>query len=104
MRKAVLPVVLSVVFMVLLFFSLSILNYVHCHNPSPDEVLDFNLTLRKRTQGPLNELTTGKAVVRYSTIQRFMDTLSSLGQSYHHLEALNRVYFPIFLLTTIILS
>lgn len=100
MRKAVLPVV----FTLLIFFSLSILNYVHCHNLLPDEVLDFNLTLSKRIHGPLYELTPSKTVVLYTTIPWFMNTFSLLGQSYHNLETLNRVYFPIFLLTTIILS
>jgi hypothetical protein len=100
MRKAT----FFVAFMVLLFFFLSILNYVHCHNLLPDEVLDFNLTLSKRSQGLLTDLMPGKTVVRYSTIPLFMNNLLSLRQSYHNVETFNRVFFPLFLLTTIILS
>jgi hypothetical protein len=97
-------ITLFVIFAILHFFFLSILDYVHCYNLLPDEILDFNLTSKNKNQGLLNNLIPAKSAVLYSTTSLLMGNLSSSGQFYHDLETLNRVYFPVFLLTTIILS
>ncbi|MEW6381945.1 MAG: hypothetical protein AB1611_20405 [bacterium] len=104
MRKAASFIILSLLFIVLLFFSFSIVSYVSCQHLMPDEVLDFSLTLKKRGQEPLGKLAIPKIVIRATDVLRFMNRLVYSLLCCRYFETPDRIYFPAFLSTTIILS
>lgn|GEM_PF-5167598 len=108
MRNVTSAAIFLLLLAVLLFSAISMANYVNCQHLFPDEALDFNLTLRESGLEILsNRLIVQRAILQAPAIVQFMKRLryeASYSLNFKNFDSPDRIYFPFFLSTTIILS
>ncbi|MCL6583018.1 MAG: hypothetical protein K6U11_05195 [bacterium] len=104
MRNVTSAAVFLLLLAVLLFSAISMANYVNCQHLFPDEALDFNLTLRKSGLEILSSKLIGHQAPAIVQFMKRLKYEASYSLNLKNFDSPDRIYFPFFLSTTIILS